>query len=171
MRATLDANVVASGAIGYRRDASAPGAILRLWLSGAFDLITSDHINDEVGRTLDDPWFVPRLDPVDRALLVDALNRRATRTPLTTYVSGVATHAEDDLVLATAVSGEADYLVTGDRQLQKLGSYRGVRIRQPARVPRRAPLGARRGRGTVRRGVAATRPWRGRGLPGRRRGT
>jgi predicted nucleic acid-binding protein len=32
------------------------------------------------------------------------------------------------LILATAVSGGADYLVAGDKQLLKLGSFEGVRI-------------------------------------------
>jgi uncharacterized protein len=43
----------------------------------------------------------------------------------------VATHPEDDLVLAAAVSAEAGYLVTGDRQLQQLGRFRGVDIVSP----------------------------------------
>jgi hypothetical protein len=34
-------------------------------------------------------------------------------------------------VLAAAVSADADYLVTGDRQLQRLGTYEGVRIVSP----------------------------------------
>lgn len=46
-------------------------------------------------------------------------------------VAGVATHPEDDLVLATAISGSADYLVTGDRQLRQLGSFQGVVIVSP----------------------------------------
>ena len=47
-------------------------------------------------------------------------------------VRGVATHPEDDLVLATAVSGQVDYLVTGDRQILRLGMYEGVTIISPA---------------------------------------
>ncbi len=47
---------------------------------------------------------------------------------MTISVQGVATHPEDDLILATAVSGGAQYLVTGDRQLLKLGNYQGVQI-------------------------------------------
>jgi uncharacterized protein len=43
-------------------------------------------------------------------------------------VSGVASHPEDDLILATAASGAADYLVTGDRQLLALGTFYEVRI-------------------------------------------
>jgi predicted nucleic acid-binding protein len=37
----------------------------------------------------------------------------------------------DDLILATALSAQADYLVTGDSQLQGLGAYRGVAIISP----------------------------------------
>lgn len=59
---------------------------------------------------------------------VALLRDEATITPITTIVQGVATHQEDDLILATAVSAGADYLVTGDQQLQALGSYRGVTI-------------------------------------------
>ena len=50
---------------------------------------------------------------------------------ITVEVSGVATHPEDDLVLAAAVSAGADYLVTGDKQLLKLGRYQGATILSP----------------------------------------
>ncbi len=59
------------------------------------------------------------------------LEQVITPIPITTEVHGVATHPEDDLILATAVSAQADYLVTGDRQLQKLSSYQGVNILSP----------------------------------------
>jgi predicted nucleic acid-binding protein len=42
--------------------------------------------------------------------------------------SGIATHPEDDVIVATAVLGNAELLVTGDRQLLKLGRVEGVRI-------------------------------------------
>jgi predicted nucleic acid-binding protein len=47
-------------------------------------------------------------------------------------VSGVATHPEDDLVLATVASATADYLGTRDRQLLKLAMFQGARIVHPA---------------------------------------
>ena len=37
-------------------------------------------------------------------------------------------------MLATAVSAAADYLVTGDKQLQRLGGYQGVAIVTPRDV-------------------------------------
>ena len=52
--------------------------------------------------------------------------------PITVTVNGVATHPEDDLILATALSGQVDYLVTLDQQLLRLGSYGGVAMVSPA---------------------------------------
>jgi len=40
----------------------------------------------------------------------------------------VATQPADDLVLATALSGRAQFLVTGDHKLLGLKTYRGVVI-------------------------------------------
>ena len=52
-------------------------------------------------------------------------------TPISLEVHGIATHPEDDLVLATAISGGADYLVTGDAHLINLRVYKGVQICSP----------------------------------------
>ncbi len=43
-------------------------------------------------------------------------------------VSGIADDEEDDLVLGTAVAAGADYLVTGDAGLLRIGEHRGVSI-------------------------------------------
>ena len=61
------------------------------------------------------------------------LCRRATVSKIAVSVHGIATHPEDDLILATAVSAKADYLVTGDTKLQRLGTYEAVAILNPRR--------------------------------------
>jgi predicted nucleic acid-binding protein len=90
--------------------------------------VISDHILEEIRRTLAKPYFSRHLTPDDQAAGVELFREDATVTPITVVVGGVATHPEDDLVLATAVSGNVDYLVTRDRQLLRLGTYQGVRI-------------------------------------------
>jgi uncharacterized protein len=52
-------------------------------------------------------------------------------TSLTAEVSGVATHPEDDLILAAAVAGGVSYLVTGDRKLQAVGTFQRISILSP----------------------------------------
>jgi uncharacterized protein len=40
---------------------------------------------------------------------------------------------KDDVIVATAIRAQAEYLVTGDRHLLSLGSYRGIQIVTPRR--------------------------------------
>src|SRR5512143_3308876 len=60
------------------------------------------------------------------------LLRMATHASMTTPVTGVATHPEDDPILATAVSARADYLVTGDQPLRRVGAIANIPIISPA---------------------------------------
>ena len=84
-----------------------------------------------MAHTFEDPYFRRRLSRQQMEADFTLLREEATVIALTVPVQGVATHPEDDLVLATAVSGPAEYLITGDRQLQRLGSYEGVVILSP----------------------------------------
>lgn len=59
------------------------------------------------------------------------LLRQTELTEITVLVHGVATHPEDDRVLETAISAGADYLVTGDAALLRLGHYQSVALISP----------------------------------------
>lgn len=124
----LDTNVLVSG---FATALGPPGRILSAWHNQAFALMVSEHILNEVESTLTKPYFVQRLTVEDRANGLLLLREESIVVDATAMVSGVATHSEDDLVLATAVSGQADYLVTGDAQLQRIGAYQGVIILSP----------------------------------------
>jgi putative PIN family toxin of toxin-antitoxin system len=129
--AVLDANVLASGVVGFLIPDSVPGQLLARWRARQFELVVSEHLLGELDRTLHKPYFRERLTD-DQIARIDALlRRRAALTLLTAAVQGVATHPEDDLVLATAVSVHADYLVTGDKKLQRLAAYQGIAILAP----------------------------------------
>jgi uncharacterized protein len=124
--AVLDTNVLASALRGYRR--SYPGILLRAWRDGFYELVLSEHILDELGRTLANRYFSRFIQPYQAAAVIELLRNEATVVPITQPVQAVATHPEDDLILATAVSGRANYLVTGDTQLLRLRRYRSVEI-------------------------------------------
>ncbi|HEY8693173.1 MAG TPA: hypothetical protein VIR57_10575, partial [Chloroflexota bacterium] len=85
-----------------------------------------------LARTLSRPYSRRRLSTEQVGAVLALLRSYASVTSITADVRGVATHPEDDRILATAVSGKADYLVTGDAQIQKLTSYEGVEIVSPA---------------------------------------
>lgn len=122
----------ASGFVAQHQT-SPPAQIVDAWRARLFTLVTSEHILTELTRTFTQPYFRPFLTPQEAADIISLLRSRAVVTAITVAVRGVATHPEDDLVLATAVSAGADYLVTGDRQLQQLGRFLGVTIVSPRR--------------------------------------
>src|SRR5215213_1638199 len=99
--AVLDANALAAGATGLHIPQSTPGELLRAWRAGQFDLILSDHLLTETRRTLEKPYFQSRLSPAEVTLFIETLIEDATIVQLTVTVEGVASHPEDDLVLAT----------------------------------------------------------------------
>jgi putative PIN family toxin of toxin-antitoxin system len=130
-RAVLDTNVLASGIAGYLLPESTPGEILRRWRQEHFALLISEPIPTELERTLQKPYFRARVTPDQRDRILRLLIRQATLVEITVRVQSVATHREDDVILATAVSSKADWLVTGDVKVQRLGSYQGVTILSP----------------------------------------
>lgn len=128
IRAVLDTNVLASG---FLRPHSVPGTLLRFWQGEAFHLVVSEPILEELRGVFADSYFAERLSPGLIADDLALLRGKATLTPITVQVEGVATHPEDDLILATAASAQVDYLVTGDKKLQTLLSYASVSIVSP----------------------------------------
>ncbi len=131
--AVLDANTLASGILGFRNPNSVPGSLLRLWRKEIFTLITSKHIRNEVKDLLHKPYFTKHLSPQEISRAQALLQFRAKQVLITEDIEGVTTSPEDDLVLATAVSAKADYLVTGDGPLlRKVGRiYQGVNLITP----------------------------------------
>jgi putative PIN family toxin of toxin-antitoxin system len=131
MKVVLDTNVLASGLVGLPREKSTPGEILRRWHAGSFDLVTSEAILTETARTLTKYYFQKQLPPGKRLAAVETLRRRAFVVHIMESVEGVASHPEDDLVLATAVAGHAEYLVTGDNGLLAVESFQNDSIVSP----------------------------------------
>lgn len=86
----------------------------------------------DVRRTLRKRYFVQRVPLNIRSALFAALQDEAAIVALAVPVAGVSSHPADDLILATAISAAADFLVAGDRQLLKLDSFQGVAIVDPA---------------------------------------
>lgn len=119
-RVTLDANVLAPAYIG---EGGASARLIGMWQGGLFALVLSEHLPRELARTFKDSYFARRLPPDEAAAILSSLAAGAHITELTVPVVAVATHPEDDLVLSTALSGDASVLCTRDKQLLRLGDY------------------------------------------------
>ena len=130
IRAVLDTNTLVSAILV---PGGLPARILLAAYANVFLCFSSAVIISEVIRTLGRERIRRkyRLDPGIISRIEAFLSSDPVRVPLTASVRGVASHPEDDLILATALSARADYLVTGDRQLQALRSYEGIQVVSP----------------------------------------
>jgi putative PIN family toxin of toxin-antitoxin system len=133
MRVLLDTNVLAATLTSeVRASTKPPATIWQLWKEKKFILLVSTQVLEELERTLAEAWFIVRIDPETRKFLLHDLLENSKLVEISTHVSGVATHASDDEVLSAAVSGNADYLVTGDAEFLRVGEHQGVKLRTPA---------------------------------------
>ena len=121
----VDTNVLVSGLVG---SLTPPSQILDAWRGAKFTLIISEPILRELATTFERPYFRGRLTANERTENIALLRTSAVIVTITIPVRGVATHPEDDLILATALSVGAGYLVTGDRQLRALGTFGSTTI-------------------------------------------
>jgi hypothetical protein len=87
IRVVLDADVFISGVLGIWREESMPGA--EYPLGPRKRSVSSSH---------------------DRRNAIAPLNQQTPIVEITHLVSGIASHPEDDLVLAAAVPAGVDYL-------------------------------------------------------------
>lgn len=143
MRVVLDTNVIISATLirGGNED-----QILRAWRRGRFDLVLSPPILEELSRAL----FYEKLQRfrwMSEEEVVALLQALAQASELVSGRMAVkaSRDPEDDKFLAAAIEGDAEYVVTGDRDLLVLGRYREVRIVAPAVFLRILRRGRRRG--------------------------
>jgi putative PIN family toxin of toxin-antitoxin system len=131
IRFAPDTNVVVSATIARE---GAPGRVLRAWLDGKVELATSRALLRELERVLQRPRIreYQKLAPDEVSRLVELIAAAAVITPGRRPVRLIHDDPSDDFVLSAALETDADYVVTGDRHLLALGSYRGTRIVQPA---------------------------------------
>ena len=125
MKVVLDTNVLISG-LAYPH--ANPGRIVGAWREGRFDLVISKQQLSEIGRVLAYPKIRERLGLGD-ATIAAFLKQLLLRSELVD-IEGVAGEVpqdpDDRPILAALLVAEADWLVTGDRDLLVLRDQHSI---------------------------------------------
>lgn len=129
MRVVLDTTTLASGAVAPAGGTLA--TIIDAWQDGRLTVVVSPPILEELTRTLANSYFTRRLGPELVQSYLELVRQTAILVPRTAPIPRVATHPEDDLILATASSVQPVVLISSDRQLQHLGRFQEVTILSP----------------------------------------
>ncbi len=125
MRVVLDTGILIAALISSN---TPPDLIYRSWRKKRFELITSEWQLAEFRRVSRYPKVRRYLRPFEAGNLVNGLRNQAIVLGDLPEVD-LSPDPDDNMVLASAIAGEVEYLVTGDkRDLFSLGAVQGVQI-------------------------------------------
>ena len=126
LRAVFDTNVFVSAFLS-RSPTSPTQELINRWLADEFTLLVCDAIIDEIIEKL----IVRRIGREDIETFVALLDSLAEWVEISdeAIVPLITADADDDVVIACAIVGNADFLVTYDPHFAPLGdTYQGVKI-------------------------------------------
>lgn len=126
LRAVLDTNVIISS-LAFPQGSL--GGIWKPHQDGKYVLLLSPFIVTEAGRKLREKffWEEHRIQRTLRAIV-----RKAEVFQPRTVPQAVPNDPDDNHIIACALEGRADLIVSGDRHLLSLGQYEGTPIIRPA---------------------------------------
>lgn len=121
-RVTADTNVLVSALI-YRR--GKPYQLLRMALEGEINLAISQPIIDETLEVLDRKFGIPPEElPEYKAVLTEA----ARTVQPAVQLDVIREDPDDNRILECAVTAGSEFIVTGDKDLLRLGQYDAIQI-------------------------------------------
>ena len=125
-RVVLDCNVIVSALI---KGDSSPGRAFDFVLKN-HESVTSEDCLFEIERILCKPKFRRYFSEQEAGIFLEVFKETAVVVRSTEDIS-VCRDSKDDMYLETAVSGQAEYIITGDPDLLVLDPFRGINIMTP----------------------------------------
>jgi len=128
IRAVLDTNVYVAALLSAH---GSPARLVGALGEGLFDAIVCPRLLDELSGVLHRPKIAARLDPTVADDFVRWLGRVAITVPDPGVVRAVPPDPDDDHIVALALIGHAEVIVSGDAHLLGLSGIT-PRILSPA---------------------------------------
>lgn len=132
MRVLLDTNILISYLL-HRSPASPVTTLVEAAILGDFTLLLPESLLEELSaRVSTKRYLTDRITPEEFRHLSALLLAQGELIPRFTEATPAVTRdPKDDYLLAYAIIGEADFLVTGDEDLLVLREVRGMKILRP----------------------------------------
>ena len=130
IRAVLDVNTLVSAVINVPLSVSR--AIYQHFIQKHFELITSPSLIEELEDVLnrDHVMKLHKRSPAELQKFISQLAKLSLVVPETTEIE-IVRDPDDDKIIAAAIEGKADYIVSRDRDLLDLKEYEGIKIVSP----------------------------------------
>lgn len=128
MKLVLDTNILISALLTKN---TPPDQLYQHWVNGLFDVVSSDWQLDELKRVLGYKKLSPFIMESEASLLIENMDSIAIMVSDLAPIE-VSADPTDNWIIATAIAGKANLIVTGDKSdLLVLGSVQGIEIVNP----------------------------------------
>ena len=127
LRAVIDTNVMVSVAFAKKGLAK---KLRNLIADDAFILITSKAILKELYEVLHYPHIVERFKPSEEDIeeFIGMIIEHAVITKGTYSIDGITEDPRDDMFIACALEGKADYIISRDPHLRNIKHFQRIQI-------------------------------------------
>ena len=119
MRAVLDPNVIVSAVLSRN---GSPASVFRLWLDGAYELVVSPALLDELERVLGYPKIADRVTQREAAELLELLRRQSELVDDRPGPPAVKSPDPDDDYLISLAEAPRAVIVSGDAHLEGMAN-------------------------------------------------
>jgi len=129
-KAVIDTNVIVSA---HLTPSSKAVQILYLAEAGKIEIYLSPQILDELEATLLSPKLMKlhKDTPEQVRHSIRLLKKYVKITPGNLEVEVITNDPDDNKILACAIEGQVDYIISGDHHLTDLKSFQGIPIVNP----------------------------------------
>ncbi len=126
VRVTIDTNIFISILLGSKNCCK----IFELFIDSTIDVIISFQLFAELNEVIREAKFKQLFKSEDIKKLNDLLNEDAEWV-FSNKKIGICRDIKDNMVLECAVAGKSDFIITGDKDLLTLKSFKKTRIITP----------------------------------------
>ena len=101
------------------------------WLGDEVQMVTASELIEELAGVLERDYIQALIHPPEGQALLDAIHIKAEIVPPLGTIPTYSRDPKDDKFVACALVGEAEYIITVDKDLLVLEALQGVRMVTP----------------------------------------
>lgn len=122
LRIVLDTNILLSAIVCNEK----PRKLFQMGIDGKYKILISKETLDELSEVIQRPKF--KMTREDIVRIVSALMETGENVRITSNFKIISNDPDDNIIINTAYDGNADYIVSGDKDIKDLKNFRKIKI-------------------------------------------
>ncbi|MGI0041164.1 MAG: putative toxin-antitoxin system toxin component, PIN family [Nitrosopumilaceae archaeon] len=122
LRIVLDTNILVSAIISNGK----PRKLFKMGIDGKYKILISKETLDELSKVLQRQKF--KMTGGEIICVVSALMKTGENVRITSNFEVISNDPDDNIIINTAHDGNADYIVSGDKDIKTLKNFKKIKI-------------------------------------------